>query len=1097
MIRRPSVALRALLGVATACALAAAAAGPLTSAGAAPALPGIGGGGAPTVLTGTVSRVLGSLPRIGLTDPLRRIHLDAELALPDRAGLDAFVTSVSQPGSASFHQFVDPAAFGHRFGASQAAVDRVTEALTSLGFSVSPVSANHLMVGFDGSVGLAERVFAVQLADVRLPDGSTAFANLDNIRLPASLSGLVTGIVGLDSLAKPRAQLATATPHGATLPATTPAAVGGGASPCVAATAGGGYTAPDLATAYNFNGLYSAGYHGEGMTIALVEFDDFHDSNVASVLSCYGLTTPVTRRLVDGGVGGPPAAGETEDMADISVLLEMLPNLAHLVVYVAPITGTGEIDLFNAFATDHKATVLSSSWGNCELLNSAADNRLFATISEEAAAQGQQMLTASGDSGAVDCRGFPPPTGGSISVEQEAGVPWVTGVGGTALGQESVTGAVHDEVVWNDAGASGGGVSTYWQMPAWQAALPSAVSAPGATGAACGAAAGKLCREVPDISATADCCAGMQGNGQQKGVVIPSLGYSIFCATTNCALAAALGLPIGPLPLPGAGTVLGWEPIGGTSLSTPLTAAAFLLWDQEAKARGIGAMGLLNPSLYRVGADPAKYAADFHDIIAAGNGTGDSNDAEFDSGDCGTGCNPSHLYAVQPGYDMATGLGSYDATALGADIVADAGHLDLSPDATTVYGYVGGVPTTAPVVVSSGLTGATYTAQSDAAWLHVAGGTVPGALAWSADPAGLGAGSQAGHITINAGGHSATLTVTYTVTPRAHLSVSPSALAFSESAVGAAGCGTTLWNDELGPKVDSTDTTPVDPNSKRTLTIGNDGPAGSALHWSAFFYSQTSFWLSAELESGTTQTTASSSLIPTEGTLASGASTPLKLISLGNGNAWGGYPRMNTGTYHGIVYLYDLADPGFVATVPATLVLGDGSHTPGISPAPRVVALTLQPGAKQTVNVALSDSSNACGYVYTAQGDAPWISLGADTYGGTVAPTGTTPSTATPSDTGQGTGTMPVTIDTTGMAPGTYSSDIRIQSENAEVNPTSIPVVLVVAGAVTLPPTTVTPPLPTPNTAAGTSPGAAAAIAGLLVTCVGLAARRRGRLGRD
>ena len=118
-----------------------------------------------------------------------------------------------------------------------------------------------------------------------------------------------------------------------------------------------------------------------------------------------------------------------------------------------------------------KAPVLSASWGSCEETDSQSYDHLFGALAEEAAVQGQQIFEAAGDSGAVDCRGYPPPTEGSISVEQEAAVPWITGVGGTDLGERSTIAdsGVYDEDTWNDAGAGGGGQSAVWSMPAWQA----------------------------------------------------------------------------------------------------------------------------------------------------------------------------------------------------------------------------------------------------------------------------------------------------------------------------------------------------------------------------------------------------------------------------------------------------------------------------------------------------------------------------------------------------------------------------------------------------------------------------------------------------
>ena len=400
---------------------------------------------------------------------------------PPAGGADEYVAGEYTPGNPDYHRFLTPAQFGLEFGAPATEVTAATAALRALGLQTAAPAANHLYVSATGTVATVEHAFSVSLANFKLGSLPDFYANTRDITLPASLSRLVSGVVGLDSAGTPEPQLER--PSLKRLQAHpdlgTPSGVDGGATPCAQADLGGGYTAPDLATAYDFDGLYAKGVHGEGMSAALVEFDDYHGSNVASMESCYGIKTPVTRRLVDGGTGGPPAAGEAEDMADITTLLEMVPKLSHLYVYEAPITGgaavlrTGdaEIDLYNAFVTDDAAPVLSSSWGDCEEFQSQAYNDLFATVAEEAAAQGQQIFDAAGDSGAVDCRGSATPTGGSISVEQEAAVPWITGVGGTDLGVEStVAGSgVHDEDTWNDAGAGGGGQSSVWTMPSWQA----------------------------------------------------------------------------------------------------------------------------------------------------------------------------------------------------------------------------------------------------------------------------------------------------------------------------------------------------------------------------------------------------------------------------------------------------------------------------------------------------------------------------------------------------------------------------------------------------------------------------------------------------
>src|SRR5674476_945131 len=88
------------------------------------------------------------------------------------------------------------------------------------------------------------------------------------------------------------------------------------------------------------------------------------------------------------------------------------------------------------------------------------------------AAQGQSLFAAAGDSGSEDCHRPGPPSDSFLAVDDPAGDPYVTGVGGTNLTSIETP---PTETVWNASassnGAGGGGISTFWQMPSWQTAL--------------------------------------------------------------------------------------------------------------------------------------------------------------------------------------------------------------------------------------------------------------------------------------------------------------------------------------------------------------------------------------------------------------------------------------------------------------------------------------------------------------------------------------------------------------------------------------------------------------------------------------------------
>ena len=1023
-----------------------------------------------TTLAASVPRLVFSARDLGALSSSRRLQVALPLRLPDPSALDRFAATQYTPGSLNYRHFLTPSQFGQRFGAPAAELQRAERAVKALGLEVAPPAPNRLYLSATGTVGTLERAFRVRMDTFRLPSGGTFYANTADVTLPASLRGSVTGVIGLDDTARPapRLSLPLARVRKALadrLGAHAPKGRNGGATPCPAAVASGAYTAPDLAQAYNYNGMYAKGFHGEGMSAAVVEFDDYHKSNVAAMESCYGVHTSVTRRPVDGGVGGPPEGGESEVMADITTILELDPKLAHLYVYEAPITGgaalldegTAELDLYNAYVRDDKAPVLSVSWGYCEELQSASFDQLFGRIAEEAAVQGQQIFDASGDSGAVDCLGSARPTMGSLSVEQESAVPWVTGVGGTDLGRKStIPGSlIHDEATWNDAAAAGGGQSAIWTMPSWQAAYLAAThdKVPGAAND-CGAPKGQLCRMVPDIAMNADPLAGVVGreSNPQFKHDMGSPGDDFYCGTPNCSMGSLIGVPL-PTKRHRPGGAGGWQPIGGTSLAAPTAAAAAVLWDQEAKAAGLSAFGFLNPSLYRIASDPHDYARDFHDI------TTDSNSDQYDTADCPPGCNPHHFYKARTGYDMASGLGSVDVANLGSDLVKQAAAVAVTPSSQAVYGYLGGPSTTAPVSVTSGYQGSTYTASSDATWLHVApSGRVPGTLSWQADPAGLSAGTKTGRILVRGkDGSTGTVTVRYTVSPKAHVSVSPPALRFSEHAISRSGartqpsCGATIWNDELkGSLTNSFDHTPVDASTRRTLRIANTGPAGSVLHYSVFFHTRTSSWLTEDLNprnkpSGY-QTRPSRTFVPTVGAVKAGAAAGIKLASIANASGAGGYPPMDQGTYTGTVDVRDLADPSVLITVPVKLVLGDGKQTPTIHAVPTAITVTMPAGQSKKVNLVLSDASHKCGYAYSLEVTQPWVKVSPYLLSGGV---GASPADKPPAanDTGEGDGFTPLTISAKGLANGVYHATVIVQSETAVRNPTVVPITLTVGSA--------------------------------------------------
>jgi hypothetical protein len=263
---------------------------------------------------------------------------------------------------------------------------------------------------------------------------------------------------------------------------------------------------------------------------------------------------------------------------------------------------------------DDTAKVLTTSWGQCEPEMDPGAQATETTLFAQAALQGQTVFAAAGDSGSSDCYyPFPPAPDldTSLQVDDPADQPYVTGVGGTTL-LGAPAGSPSEEV-WNDGGAGGaggGGVSSDFVQPSWQSGT--GVDATSAT-TQCAADGRASCREVPDVSASAD----------------PSAGYVVYVSA----------------PSSGCG---GWCAFGGTSGGSPLWSALVAMIDEAPTSHPVG---FINPTLYACGAASAT----MHDVTSGGN-------------DIVSIGGPT--YPATPGYDVASGWGSPDGAALLGNLTA-------------------------------------------------------------------------------------------------------------------------------------------------------------------------------------------------------------------------------------------------------------------------------------------------------------------------------------------------------------------------------------------------------------------------------------------
>lgn len=547
----------------------------------------------------------------GQDQATRPLRMSVGLALRNQSQLNTLLQNLYNPTSSDYHHFLSVDAFTRQFGPSAAEQQAVVDYLTRQGFTITATYPNHLLVDFSGSEALAERVFGVTIRRFLAPDGRSFFANTTAPKLPAYLAATITSLSGLDNANQfshppvpARKQLPLASRAASSCP-----------------TAGsGGYLPSQLAKAYNYDGLHNAGLQGEGQTVGVFELDGYAQSDIQTYAQCFGGGSVPLQNVALDGFNGQPGAGAVEVELDIEVLLSMAPHLAKVLVYEAPNTTQGYNDEFARIVSDH-TPVVSVSWGDCEKNMGQQEVQQENTFFQEAAAQGQSILVAAGDSGSASC--FQGLQGGSfdfsLNADDPAAQPYVTGVGGTNLTLNSSNG-YQTEAVWNGGllgGAGGGGISQYWKTPSWQ-------SGPGVKNSYSNGM-----REVPDVSLDAD----------------PSTGYPIYCtAGSSCSGSGGIG---------GGGG--GWLTVGGTSAAAPMWAAMIVLANEMAAKAGKSPLGFLNPLIYKL-AGGSSYTRDFHDITQSGN----NDELGINGG----------AYPVTSGYDMATGWGSFNAANLAHDLVA-------------------------------------------------------------------------------------------------------------------------------------------------------------------------------------------------------------------------------------------------------------------------------------------------------------------------------------------------------------------------------------------------------------------------------------------
>ncbi len=443
------------------------------------------------------------------------ISITVALRLQNPEEAEALLKAIHTPDDPEFGRFLTAEQFAARFAPSDSDVAKVMASLARYGLTVERATSTTLKA--TGMPADLERTFSVSLHAYSVAahggaEGYAFHAPLTPPTLPAEISAAVAAVLGLDTR-----------PRWRPLHVDAPPAV---KSSFVPPNTGGNLTVLDFAKDYDVDPLYRRGLTGKGRTLAIMTLASFTPSDAFKYWSALGLKVDPARITVvnvDGGPGAPSdVSGSLETTLDVEQSGGIAPG-ADVIVYQAPNTNQGFVDLFATAIDANLAETLSTSWGEWEweenLENSPVTNpingntvsflRAAHDLFVRAAIQGQTLFAASGDGGAYDandslgCYGpystsVPSSCSQPISVDYPASDPAITAAGGTTLpgiqtytlpDKSLFTIDIKHQRVWgwdylqglcdaldtpdpltcgSFAVGSGGGVSVFFQKPDYQ-----------------------------------------------------------------------------------------------------------------------------------------------------------------------------------------------------------------------------------------------------------------------------------------------------------------------------------------------------------------------------------------------------------------------------------------------------------------------------------------------------------------------------------------------------------------------------------------------------------------------------------------------------
>ena len=113
-------------------------------------------------------------------------------------------TQQQDPTSPNYHKWLTPDQYADRFGVSSSDMSKITEWLSSQGFTVGHAARARNWISFSGTAQQTRNAFQTQIHRYNV-NGAVHYANASDPAIPAALADVVAGIRGLNDFhPKPR-----------------------------------------------------------------------------------------------------------------------------------------------------------------------------------------------------------------------------------------------------------------------------------------------------------------------------------------------------------------------------------------------------------------------------------------------------------------------------------------------------------------------------------------------------------------------------------------------------------------------------------------------------------------------------------------------------------------------------------------------------------------------------------------------------------------------------------------------------------------------------------------------------------------------------